>query len=427
VSESSVRLDRFVTLPLQQLSELASEGWDVFRRSSRYPEVPPLKPRLGLLAHALCDRGFSLMTSLATGMPLPHLVRRMVEEAQAARDFYAQNGWLADPAAYHQRPPRLREVESRRRRLLFAPGFAPTRYQHLRFESGFATHADEPGGERWSAHPLNGTAHAYVLEHEDGPRPWLICVHGFAMGTPRLNWMGFPVRLLHRELGLNLIFPVLPLHGPRGIGPLSGGEVLSPDYVRMVHLFAHAVWDVRRVLSWVRGRGAPAVGLYGLSLGAYVSALVASLEDGLRCAILGIPAVDFANLARDNEPWIMRRYDGEFELDWQLIRTITHVVSPLALTPRVPHAGRFIYAGVADRVAKPDQARALWRHWSRPRIHWFQGGHVLGLRDPGVAPFLRDALRASELAAAPSARVRKSRARGRAQARPGGRAGAPRA
>jgi len=388
-----LRLDRFVTLPLQQLGELASEGWDVFRSSSRYPEVPALKPRLGLLVHALCDRSFSLMTSLATGMPLPHLVRRMVEEAQAARDFYTENGWLEDPAAYHQKPPRLREVESKRRTLLFAPGFAALRYQHLRFESQFRPHADEPGGERWSAHPLNGTAHAYVLEHEGGPRPWLVCVHGFAMGTPSLNLMGFPVRLLHKELGLNLIFPVLPLHGPRGIGPLSGGEVLSPDYVRMVHLFAHAVWDVRRVLSWLRSRGAEALGVYGLSLGGYVSALVASLEEELRCAIIGIPAVDFANLARDNEPWIMRRYDRDFALDWQLVRAITHVVSPLAFTPKIPRDGRFIYAGVADRIARPDQARALWRHWDRCAIHWFAGGHVAAQWNPTIAPFVDASLR----------------------------------
>jgi hypothetical protein len=178
---------------------------------------------------------------------------------------------------------------------------------------------------------------------------------------------------------------------------MSGGEVLSPDYLRMVLLFAQAVWDVRRTLSWVRAQGGEAVGLYGLSLGAYVSSIVSSLEEDLRCVIAGIPAVDFANLARDNEPWIMRRYDRDFSLDWQLVRAITHVVSPLAFSPRVPRDGRFIYAGVADRVARPDQARALWRHWDRPAIHWFQGGHILGLRDRGIQPFVRRALLETDL------------------------------
>jgi hypothetical protein len=182
--------------------------------------------------------------------------------------------------------------------------------------------------------------------------------------------------------------------------------VLSPDYLRMVLLFAQAVWDVRRAISWIRGQGGEEIGLYGISLGAYVSSLVSSLEDDLRCVIAGIPAVDFANLARDNEPWIMRRYDRDFALDWQLVRAITHVVSPLAFTPRIPRERRFIYAGVADRVARPDQARALWRHWDRPDIHWFQGGHILGLRDRGIPAFLDRALRGAELL--PAARARRS-------------------
>jgi hypothetical protein len=406
-------LERLITLPLQQLGELLVESASAFRRSSRYPEVPALEPRLGLLGHAAVDRGFTLMTSLVTGVPLPQLVRRMIEEAQSAHAYYGERGWLDDPIPYHRKPPRLREVARERASVWLRPGLLPTRFEQLRWESGFEPHAGEPGGERWLAHPTNGTAHAYVMQHAQ-PRPWLVCVHGFAMGAPAVNFVGFPARFLHERLGMNLIFPILPLHGPRAVGRISGSEVLSPDYLRMVLLFAQATWDVRRAISWVRAQGGEPIGLYGLSLGGYVSALVASLENELRCVIAGIPAVDFANLARDNEPWIMRRYDRDFALDWQLVRAITHVVSPLAFTPKIPREGRFIYAGVADRIARPDQARALWRHWGRPAIHWFQGGHILGLRERGIQPFVESALRATELL--PAARRARRAAPGRSAA-----------
>jgi hypothetical protein len=79
------------------------------------------------------------------------------------------------------------------------------------------------------------------------------------------------------------------------------------------------------------------------------------------------------------------------------VRAATHVVSPLAVSPRVPHEGRFIFAGIADRVARPDQARALWRHWERPSIHWFSGGHVAGQLNRGIEPFVHDALRSTLL------------------------------
>jgi hypothetical protein len=348
--------------------------------------VPPLEASLGLIGEALLDRTFTLTTSVLTGLPAPERMRRASEEVRRARALFDERGWLGDPASYHQEPPPLAGALPTPEQVWTASG--RRRYGHLVFGSGFAPHPDEPGRDRWLAHPRNGIAHAFVLEHEE-PRPWLVCVHGFAMGTPRVNFAGFPVAQLHETLGLNLVFPVLPLHGPRGSARLSGGEVLDPDYLRMVHLFAQAVWDVRRVIGWVRQRtpGVP-VGVYGISLGGYVSALVASLVDELACVIAGIPAVDFPGLARDNEPWLLRRYDDEVHVEWPLVRAVTHPVSPLALSPRVPRERRFLYAGLADRVVKPDQPRALWRHWDRPEIHWFSGGHVLGLRNGSIGPFL---------------------------------------
>ena len=358
--------------------------------------MPPPEPSLALIGEALLDRTFTLSTTVMTGLPLPEAVRRMLEEAAAAERLFGERGWLAEPALYHEAPPPLVDPEVRAERCW--AGRRRRSYRRLVFASGYAPHQGEPGRERWLAHPTNATAHAYVLEHEGAPRPWIVCVHGFGMGTPLVNLSAFPIRLLHEELGLNVVLPCLPLHGERGAGRFSGGEILAPDYVRIVHLFAQGVWDVRRLLTWIRARGGERVGLYGLSLGGYVSSLVAGLEDGLACIVAGIPMVDFPLAAQDNMPWIMRRYDDEFELDWRRIRAIIHVVSPLALRPRVAREGRFIYAGIADRVVKPEHPRALWRHWEEPAIHWFNGGHVLGVFNKSVHPFLEAALRATLLA-----------------------------
>jgi pimeloyl-ACP methyl ester carboxylesterase len=385
---------RLITIPLQQLESVVSETWSALRGSSRFRDVPPLEASFGLVGEAVLDRTFTLTTSVLTGLPVPERVRRGLEEARAAVALFRERGWLDDPRSYHGDPPPL-EVESLTEGAVWTRA-GRRRFRHLVFESGFTPHPDEPGRERWLEHPRNATAHAYVLEH-DTPRPWLVCVHGFAMGSPLVNFTGFPVRLLHEQLGLNLLFPVLPLHGLRGAGRFSGGEVLDPDYLRMVHLFAQAVWDVRRLIEWLRARGGERIGVYGISLGGYVASLVASIQEGLDCVIAGIPAVDFPNLARDNEPWIMRRYDDELEMDWRLIRAISHPVSPLAFRPRVAREGRFIYAGLADRVVKPDQPRALWRHWEQPAIHWFSGGHVLGLWNASVADFLSRSLEGAGL------------------------------
>ena len=228
---------RLLALPLQQLDAILAESWSAFQGSSRFPDVPPLNPSFSLLGEALLDRTFTLTTSVMVGVPLPDAMRRALSEVMAAKSFYQQKGWLENPAAYHRTPPPLEggELFDETARL----GVRRTHFKRLVFDSGYQPHEGEPGRERWLEHPKNHRVHAYVLEHEE-PRPWLIGVHGFAMGSPAANLMGFNAQSLHEELGMNVIMPVLPLHGPRTLGRFSGSELLDPDYLRMVHLFAQA-------------------------------------------------------------------------------------------------------------------------------------------------------------------------------------------
>jgi pimeloyl-ACP methyl ester carboxylesterase len=381
---------RLLALPGLGFGSFVLEGLAAARGASPYAEVPSVEPSLRVVAEAALDRSFSLGMNLLTGVPHPTTVRRAQAEAQGMARFASDSGFHENPASYHRSPEAPGEVTRRGSRVWAGP--RPTAFETLSFTSGYTPHLGEPGGRRWMKHPTNHTVAAQLLEHEGEPRPWVVCVHGFGMGTPVPNFAAFRVDRLHRELGWNVVLPSLPLHGPRGNTRMSGGEVLSPDYLRLAHLFAQGVWDVRRILSWIRARGGTRIVLYGLSLGGYVSALVSSLDDDLAGVVAGIPAVDFPNVARDNEPWVMRRYGSDAKIDWEEVRAATHAVSPLALHPRVPVERRYIFAGTADRVARPDQARALWRHWDRCEIHWFSGGHVAAQWNASVMPFVERAL-----------------------------------
>lgn len=357
-----------------------------------YDEVPPVETSLRVVAEAALDRGFSLGMNYLTELPPPAQVRRARAEAAAMAAFMADGGFHENPATYHRTPHPPGRARLRPARAWL--GRRPTYYQSFALPSEYEPHAGEPGAERWLEHPRNHTVHAQLFEHRDGPRPWVVGVHGFGMGTPLANFAVFQPERLHHELGWNVILPSLPLHGRRGVGRMSGGEVLAPDYLRIVHLLAQGAWDVRRIIHWIRARGGTQIAIYGISLGAYVSSLVCALEDDLAGVIAGIPAVDFPNLARDHEPRRLRRYGSDARIDWAHVRQATHAVSPLAFAPRVPRERRYIFAGTADRVARPDQARALWRHWDRCTIHWFAGGHVAAQWNPTIAPFVDTSLRA---------------------------------
>jgi hypothetical protein len=207
----------------------------------------------------------------------------------------------------------------------------------------------------------------------------------------RAGWM-------HRQLGVNLVLPTLPLHGFRRSGRISGDGFLSFDHLDGIHALAQSIWDVRRILTWVRGQGAQQLGVYGVSLGGYVAALLVGLDDGISCAVAGIPPTDFPALFEHHSPKAIRGRAARYRLIGPEVREIHRVVSPLTIPARTPWDGRFIYAGMGDRMSTPAQAHRLWEHWDRPAMAWYPGNHVGYLWSGKVHRFVSDALTASGLA-----------------------------
>ena len=118
----------------------------------------------------------------------------------------------------------------------------------------------------------------------------MICTNGYRMGHAQID-----VRLFERffkRLGLNVLIPVLPLHGPRRLGWNSGSGFLGIDVIDTLHAEAQSVWDMRRLLSWIHTQDAPAVGAFGLSLGGFTTAVFASVAEGLVSAIPRKPLHD---------------------------------------------------------------------------------------------------------------------------------------
>jgi hypothetical protein len=366
--------------------------WVGRRGQKRQRGLPAVRRGLGIASKVALDE-FFFATELVSATVVSSRERRRVGlEVEEALALFAERGWLADPFRYHGSPPPLEAASFDE---IAGPGLA---YRHLRFASDYEPHAGEPGRERWIGYEANRTAHAWLMKHPGRMRPWLVCIPGYRMGRPIVDFTGFRARWLHRQLGLNVAIPVLPLHGPRRQGRRGGDGFLTGDFLDTVHAQAQAVWDVRRLVGWLRSHGAPAVGVYGVSLGGYTTALLASLEGRLDCVIAGIPAADFVRLMRAHVPELLIRAAARVGLSFESAGRLLRVVSPLAIPPRVPRERRYLFAGLADPLAPPDHARDLWRHWERPRAVWYQGGHVSFLWEPEVESLVREAVSACGLA-----------------------------
>jgi len=277
-------------------------------------------------------------------------------------------GVLDDPMLAYPAPSGPADVRLTRRS---RPGLS---FEHLSFPSAFRPVDGLPGASEWLAVASNASVHAYLLRADLRRRPWVVVLHGHRMGEP------WDVRILgsqrlHRELGANVVHVVLPRHGPRG----RGSPVRFPGVDPVVNLLGmtQAVWDSRAVIAWARGQGATQVGVYGISLGAQLAGLLASVEPDLACVIAGVPTADFASML---EATILTHWGESAVADSHVRndtdRLLSRLVSPLAFSPMVPRDRRYIYAAIGDRIVTPEQAVALWTHWERPEILWLQGSHI---------------------------------------------------
>jgi hypothetical protein len=362
-------------------------------------EVPTPVPSIGLAAQVAIDD--AILAGMALRLPavLSADQERVRQEVHIARQLFGERGWLDRPTEYHQAPPPLTDPRIGKSKVY------NLEYEHIEFASEYEPRPEEPGRDRWLSRVANRTAHAWVLRHHSEPRPWLVCIHGYEMGFPALDLLAFRAAHLHFRYGLNVLLPVLPLHGPRRFGR-SGEGFLAGEFLDTVHAEAQAMWDIRRLLSWVRTQSPPRVGVYGLSLGGYNTALLASLDSDLSCAIAGIPAADFSRLAWRHGARLAILYAERRGLIHDEVNELMRVISPLAVRPQVRKERRYMFAGVADRIVPSDQVRDLWRHWDRPRIVWYQGAHVTFRMHSEVDRLFRDALRESGLLVASPAESR---------------------
>lgn len=354
------------------------------------PDVPAPEPSLALSAKVALDDfvlGYELAIRGRTAER--NAIDRVVDEVGRCRAHFEQAGWLARPETYHETPPPLLEPAIRRRRI------AGHEVEILRFESGYAPHAGEPGRERWLGYAGCREGFAYVLRRGGEERPWIVCTNGYRMGHAAID-----VRVFARyfdRLGLNVLIPVLPLHGPRRRSFNSGTGFLGLDVVDTVHAAAQAVWDIRRLLGWIRAQRPSGIGAFGLSLGGFATALWTSLVDDVACVIAGIPLADVSRTLVRHA--VSEQLQGALQRGYSIedARAVLRVVSPLALPNRVPRESRLIFGAVADRLVTPDQVHDLWCHWERPEIVWYQGGHVTFRVERSVFAAVDRKLRASGL------------------------------
>lgn len=354
------------TLAWPRTAKFAAE-----RLTSDPPAGVP-KPRLTptLLGQVIIDETIMALAVGPKRFPRRADYHRVSDELARAHELFEARGWLQNPKSFHQDPPPLLEPAISR-------GWAlGQRYERLWWPSGYEPHLGMPGTDRWLAYEANRTASAWVLRHTDKPRPWIVCIHGFGTGPVFMDLFTFRAPYLHEKLGVNIATIVLPVHGSRRPGAVNGEPFLGFEFMNSVHAITQSLWDVRRLISWVRTQDPTGLGVFGISLGGMITGMVAGFEPDLQMILAGIPVADFPGLIEHHAPTNLQMRSIEHNILDGTAQDVHRVVSPLEIEPVTPRRARAMFIGLGDRLATTDQARRLWEHWDRPETLWFPGNHI---------------------------------------------------
>ena len=281
-----------------------------------------------------------------------------------------------DPDELFAAPPPMRDVRETFVREIAEGGSNGKRWSaggvsDLTWTSGYVARLPE-AREKYARWKENGIGHVRLFRHAE-VRPAIVCIHGYRAGTFRFEERAWAAAWLYR-LGLDVALFTLPFHALRAPASRKRTPLFpSADVARTNEGFAHAVWDLRALVAWLRARGAPKVGVAGMSLGGYTTALAATVDPTLDFAIPFIPVADMTDVVVDHEalrgttvPHALVEA-GKFSM---------HRVRPLARKPAIPGERVLVVAAENDRIARRTHAEMLAEHFGAELVT-FPGAHLL--------------------------------------------------
>lgn len=201
-------------------------------------------------------------------------------------------------------------------------------------------------------------------------QPAVVLVHGWNAETGYRTLFPHLARRLNRS-GITAAMIELPYHSQRK--PRGGATVrnfLSSDLAAVVAATRQALADVRALVAWVTAQGCPRIGIWGISLGAWLAGLVACHDDRVRCSVLMTPVARIDRVVAEADFCeVLRRQLHGIPPELARLNLVAH-------HPRQPPRDTLLVAGRHDLFAPAETIEELWEAWGRPEYWRMSHGHI---------------------------------------------------
>ncbi|OYW23994.1 MAG: hypothetical protein B7Z55_02955 [Planctomycetales bacterium 12-60-4] len=203
-----------------------------------------------------------------------------------------------------------------------------------------------------------------TAENPAEPRPAIVVVHesGSAMPVGKMFARSFAAR------GVHAFLIQLPHYG------LRRRDGVRPDGERFLITMRQAIADVRRardVVAQLPGVDPQRISLQGTSLGGFVSATVAGLDQGYNATFIMLAGGDLAGLLQrgEKEAAQLRERLDKAGYSGDRLTELLSEIEPLRLASRVAADRTWLYSAEQDRVVPIANAVAFKQAARLPDLH----------------------------------------------------------
>jgi esterase/lipase len=230
-----------------------------------------------------------------------------------------------------------------------------------------------------SAWPENDVVHGRLFQAgaDWREKATTIVLHGWNAHASYRSYYQFLAWQLARA-GVNACLLQLPFHGlrrPNGRGAVK--NFISDDLLHVVGAARQSLHDARAVISWLESQGNRRVGVWGLSMGAWLAALLGVCDARTNFLALFTPVVrmDLAiqelGFCKPIRDCLAREGVSVRDLEVPMRK-----ISPAFHRPLVARERIFIVKSEHDMFARPDTVEELWENWGRPPILRVEHSHI---------------------------------------------------
>jgi dienelactone hydrolase len=234
---------------------------------------------------------------------------------------------------------------------------------------------------RPTAHAVNNVVHGRLYRCDDRWRqkPVILLLHGW---NDRLNHhFYFPrhARQLN-QMGISAATLQLPWQfdrRPRELG--AWGNFLCADVLHTVEATLQAMAEIRAFIDWLTEQACPFVGIWGVSLGAWLAGLTLCHDSRIGAAVLTVPVARLDRLIEEAafcETIRCALQDRHIDL---------HKLNLVSNHPVIARENILLVEAEHDLFVARENVEDLWRAWDKPEIWRFRSGHISVLWVPGLS------------------------------------------